>query len=299
MKKAVIGLVLVVALAVGGLALYVDEVLGTAIEKAGSYAMGVDTQVGFVRLRVLRGDFRMNRFRIENPDAFDQPHFLTMHDATIAVDTGTLREPVVVVPELRLHDVAVSLEREGGQTNYGVVLANLKRFEKQNPEGTTPPAEEAGSDRRFIVNRITITDVDAYVEWNELAADETGLQLTIPQIVLENVGAENAKGVAMSELTDVILKAILGSIARYGGDLPGAMLSALKGGLGGLERVPGVVVSGLGGSAVEKVGEMVGGDVGDAIRGVGGSAAEGVGDAVDESAKGALQGLFGTKKEGN
>ncbi|MGI9592141.1 MAG: hypothetical protein ACR2P8_12285 [Myxococcota bacterium] len=148
------------------------------------------------------------------------------------------------------------------------------------------------------MNRIAITNVDAYVEGNELAADETGLQLTIPEIVLENVGAENAKGVAMSELTDIILKAILGSIARYGGDLPGAMLSALKGDLGGLGRVPGVVVSGLGGSAVEKVGEMVGGEVGDQIRGVGGSAAEGVGEAVNESAKDALQGFFGNK-EGN
>ncbi|MGI9590567.1 MAG: hypothetical protein ACR2P8_04300, partial [Myxococcota bacterium] len=153
MKKAVIGLVMVAALAVGALAIYVDEVLGTAIEEAGSYAMGVDTKVGFVRLRVLRGDFRMNRFRIENPSEFDEAHFLTMRDATIAVDTGTLRDPVVVIPELRLDDVAVSLEREGRQTNYGVILANLKRFEQTNPEGATPPADQLGRASRSLIAR--------------------------------------------------------------------------------------------------------------------------------------------------
>ena len=43
-------------------------------------------------------------------------------------------------------------------------------------------------------------------------------------------------------LSDIIVKAILGAIARHGGDLPGLLQSQLQAGLGGLSRVPGVVV---------------------------------------------------------
>lgn len=297
MKKAVLGLLLLVVLAVGGASLYVNELVGTAIEKAGSYVLGVDTTVGFVRLRILPGDFRLIRLRVENPGAFDKPHFLTMRRATLDVDTATLREPVVRVPELRIDGVDVNLERRGERTNYGAILENMKRFEKRGSQGAKRPAGEGGGDKRFIVSRIEIFEVEAYVEWNELAPSETGLQLTIPEIVLKDVGAAGGRGVTMGELTDIVLKAILGSISRYGGDLPGALMGALDGGMRGLVGVPGVVVTGIGGGAIDKTGELVGGEVGGTIRGAGGSAAGGVGEVLDSSAKKALGGLFGGEEK--
>jgi len=296
MKKLGIGLAGVLVLVLAGAWFFVNEIVGSAIEQAGSYAMGVDTRVGFVRLRIVPGDFRLNRLRIANPAGFEESHFLKLGRATIDVDVGTLLEPVVVISELRVDAVDVALERADKKTNYGVILASVTRFEQQDSEGAVP-AEDQGSSTRFIVRRILVTNVDAYVEWNELAADQTGLKLHIPEIELKEVGAKNGKGVSMAELSNIVLKAILGSIARYGGDLPGVMLSALKGGMSGVVRVPGVEVTGLGGSAVEKMGKAVGGEVGDAIQGVGGDAAKSVGEAVGDSAKKAMGGIFGDKDE--
>jgi hypothetical protein len=119
----------------------------------------------------------------------------------------------------------------------------------------------------------------------------------IPQIELKDIGAHNAQGVVMSEFSAIVMKAILGSIARYGTDLPGVMLGELNKGLGGVARVPGVVVTGMGSNLVEATGAAVGGETGDAIRGVGGSAVESVGEAVGDEAAKALGGLFGGKKE--
>jgi hypothetical protein len=174
-KKILIGFVVVVVLLVTAASLWVDEIVGTAIEEAGSYAMGVETRVGFVLLRFVHGDFRMRRFRIDNPSGYDKDHFLTLSEATIGIERATLTEPVVVISELRLEGIDVSLERDGKQTNYGAILANIQRFESANPQSTAPPPDEAGSSQRFIVNRILIRDVDAYVEWSELATDETGI----------------------------------------------------------------------------------------------------------------------------
>jgi hypothetical protein len=297
MKKILIGLLVLLVVAGAAVALYINQIVGSAIERGATYALGVDTRVGFVRLRPLPADFRMRRLRIANPPGFDEPHFLKMGGAEIDVARETLLEDVVVVPLFALDGIDVALEREGKQTNYGVILKNLKRFESGKPPAQGEGAADAGSEKRFIVNRLVITDVTAHVEWSQLASDQSAMKVVIPQIELKGIGAHNAEGVVMSELTNIIMKAILGSIARYGGDLPGAILSGLNSGLGGVARVPGVVVSGMGGNLVEAAGAAVGGKTGDAIRGVGGSAAESVGEAVGEEAAKALGGLFGGKKE--
>jgi hypothetical protein len=296
MKKILIGLVVLFLAAAAAVSLYVNQIVGSAIERGGTYALGVDTRVGFVRLRLLPADFRLRRLRIANPPGFDEPYFLKMGGAEIDVARETLLEDVVVIPLFALDGIEVALEREGKQTNYGVILDNLSRFESGKPPAEGQPAD-AGSQKRFIVNRLVIRDVTAHVEWSQMAADQSAIKVVIPQIELKDIGAHNAQGVVMSELTGIVMKAILGSIARYGTDLPSAMLGGLNQGLGGVARVPGVVVTGMGSNLVEATGAAVGGKTGDAIRGVGGSAVESVGESVGDKAAKALGGLFGGKKE--
>jgi hypothetical protein len=296
-KRILIGLIVLLAAVLGVALVYLNEIVGGAIERGATYALGVDTRVGFVRLRPWDGTFRISSFRIDNPPGFDESDFLRMGSAFVAVSLDTLREDVVLVPRFQLDRIQVALEREGKETNYGTILKNLKRFESGDaPAQAEAPAEPA-SERRFIVKQLVITDVTAHVEWSELAADQSAIEVAIPKIELKDIGAHNAQGVAMQELTNIIVKAILGSIARYGGDLPGAMLGQLSSGLGALTRVPGVTVSGIGGNLAEAAGAAVGGEVGDAIRGVGGSAAKSVGDAVGEETGKALGGLFRKKSD--
>jgi hypothetical protein len=294
-KKILLGLLVVFFAAVGGVWLYTNQIIGSAIERGATYALGVDTRVGFVRLRLLRGDFALSGLRIDNPPGFDEPSFLDLDGAHIRVDLDTVRSEVVRIPEFTLQGVDVALEREGRKTNYGVIMANLGRFESK---GAKPPPDAApAGEKRFIVDRLLIRDVEARVEWNDLAADATGVRVEIPQIELQGIGADNARGVVMSELTAIVLKAVLGSIARYGTNLPAAVLSGLNSGLGDLVRVPGVVVSGVGKTAVDHVADAIGGEVGDAVRGVGGSATEAAGKAVGDTAGKALGGLFGGKQQ--
>lgn len=297
MKKLLIGVVVVAVAMAAAAALSVNELVGGAVERGSTYALGVSTRVGFVRLALLDGSFRLARLRIGNPAGFDQDHFLTLHDARMDVDLSSLRRDVVVVPVLSLDGVDVILEKSGtGATNYGVILQNVKRFESGGARGAAAAPPQGGG-KRFIVQRLRITDVTARVEWSRLASDATAVHVNIPEIDLHDLGAAHGKGVTLAELSNIVLKAVLGSVARYGGDLPAAMLSELEGGLAGLTRLTGVAVSGIGGSAVEEVGKALGGEVGDAVRGVGGDAAKSVGDAVGSSAGKALKGLFGGKHE--
>ena len=111
--------------------------------------------------------------------------------------------------------------------------------------------------------------------------------------------AYDAQGVALSELTDILLKAILQAIAQNGGDLPGAMMSSLQGGLKRAGPISGVVVTEMSRGASDKVAgavsEKMGDQAGDAVREAGDSAAEQAGEAAEREAQKAISDFLGRK----
>jgi hypothetical protein len=293
-KRILIGVLILLVAVVAAVAFSIDRILSEGIERGGSYALGVPTHVGFVRLRLLDGSFRLRGLRVANPPGFDEPHFLRLDSAGMDVDLGTVRQDVVVVPLFALEGIHVALEREGSKTNYGAILENLERFES----GEAPAeAEPAGPQKRFIVKQLVIEDVNALLEWSDAASDQTGLKVSIPAIRLRDIGAHNAEGVVMAELTDIIVKAILGAIAKHGTNLPGAVLAQLRSGVGGLGPVSTEVVLDVGDRAVEKVSDAVPEEYEGVVREVGDAAVDEAGKAAGKKASKALEGLLGGKRD--
>ena len=281
MKKLLIGVVgLFVALLVGA-SFYVNEIVGTAIERGGTYALGVETTVGFVRLSPFGGNFRISSLRIANPPGFERPSFLELGSGNIDVALATVTEPVVHVSRFSLDDIEITLEQARGKSNYGEILNNLGRFEK----GKAQEQEDSGPGTRVVVDELVISNVTANVEWIDAPANVAMTKVEIPEIRMQGIGAHNAQGVAMSELSNIIVKAIMGAIARYGGDLPSVMLGELQRNMGGLTRLQGVTIEGMGSNLAESVG------------GTSGEAAKSVTDAVGAEAKKAFGSLFGGDKD--
>ena len=298
MKKLLIGVAGLFLALLAGASFYVDEIVGTAIERGGTYALGVETTVGFVRLSPFGGNFRISNLQIANPPGFERSSFLELGSGNIDVALATLTEPVVHIPRFHLDDIEITLERAKGKTNYGEILNHLGRFEKG--KAPAPTQQDNGPGTRVVVDELVITNVTANVEWIDAPANVAMTTIEIPEIRLQGIGAHNAQGVAMSELSNIIIKAIMGAIARYGGDLPSVMLGELQRSMGGLTRLPGVMVEGMGSNLVESVGNAVPGAVGDAVRGVGGTtgeASKSVTDAVGAEAEKVLGGLFGGKQD--
>lgn len=294
-KKILLGLVAALGVALGAAWLYVDEFVGHAIERGGTAALGVEIRVGFVRISPFDGELRVNRLAVENPPGFDTTRFLRVKRGQIDADLSTLEDEVVEVPYLALEHVEVSLERDGHRTNYGVILDNVKNFEASD---AADPPEGGGSQKRYVVRKVSIRDIVARVEWSRFASNQTAVSVVIPEIEIHDVGARDGRGVAMGELTSIFTKAILGSIARYGVNLPSAVRSGLESGLGGLARVTGVVVTGAGSTLVDVAAgvatELGEGEVGNAVRSVGGDAVKSVGNVGRE----ALDGLLGVVDAG-
>jgi hypothetical protein len=255
-----IGVVLVVLIVLPVLAL--SFFLDSAASRAASYALGVDTRMTLV-VRPLAGRVSLFGLSVANPEGFESRRFLGLDGGRFELDLGSLGEPTVASPLLRLEGVDVALERRGGRYNYQAILDHLKRFES----GKAPAREagDAGPGTQFVIRRLEILDVAADVDVSELLGDRGRARVEIPEIALRDVGGK--KGVSLAELSDIVVKAILSAAVRGDVGLPKELAAALGGDLKGLR---GVALQ-LGQDALsERVDQAVGEEAGRALRGLGG-----------------------------
>jgi len=223
--KLFLVLVLVVVVGVVAVIWSIDRIAKAGIERGATYALGVPVTVDSARVGILKGTFGMDTLTVGNPSGYRTPHFLRLGESGVEVTLGSLRQEVVTLPQLRLEQISINLEKHEGKANYAVITENLKRFERT--DGTTPSGD-ADEGRRFIVNELAIRDVDIHVDLLPIGGELTRANLAIDEIILRDIGRENARGVVMAELTSIIVRAILQVAAEKGGGIiPGDILGDL------------------------------------------------------------------------
>ena len=310
--KILLGLVgvvvLLVVVAVVAAFIYIDQVAKHSIERGATYALAVPTTLDSADINVFAGEFGFEGLTVSNPEGYDTPHFLDLGSAAAAVDLSTLRQEIVEIPTLTIENVDIYLDKEGGKANYEVIIENLQRFESKDA-GDAPPAETDpdAPKKQFVIRKVEVRNVTAHVEFLPVAGNLTRTTVTVPEIILENVGEKDP--VTIAKLTNILIKAIFASVLSVGsGVLPDGVINGLNAGLGGLTDLAssgiGLGVD-LGEGVVNVVGSVGGaavGAAGDVIQGAGGLAGDAageVGEAAGDAIKGVggLIGLGGDKKD--
>jgi hypothetical protein len=295
--KVVLKLVLVVVVlllaAVVGVLFYLDAIAKGAIERGATYALGVQTTLEEADVGVISGEFSMKGLNVANPEGFESDHFLQLGEGFVAVSMGSLRQETVQLPILSLTTVNMSLEKKGGQSNYKVILANLKRLESGEKE-----AEETGEQKpgkQFVIKEVVISDVNVEVDLFGVGGDLNRARVPIDEIRLTNVGTDGAD---TSEVTDVIIKAILAAVMANAADLPADFVNDLGGHLQGLASLADMGIQGsfdVGGQMTDFAGKTLQ----DASQQAGKAAEDitkGLGDEVGKTVEG-IGDLFGGKKD--
>lgn len=272
--KFIVLLVVVVLLAVGGALFYIDRIAKLGIERGATYALGVDTKVDSVSLRLRTGEFGMSGLAVSNPPGFNESWFLRVGDASLHVPPEQLRANVIHVPRVAISDVDVTLLSRGGKANYDQILQNLGRFES----GDAPAEEAPSGGKQMIIDELVVTDIAAKVTVG-LLGDAATVDLKVPEIRMTNLGSDSG-GLTTAELTNIITKAVLDAVIRSGG-MPSAVAKDLTGQLGKLANVDIKLPAGLGRAA----GALLPGDKESDVSG-------NIGGVID-----GLMGGFGKKKE--
>ena len=277
--KMVAVLLVLLVLGTVAVALYIDTIAKTAIERGATYALGVETTLGSADVGLLSGTFSIGDLTVANPAGFDSPYFTHLGEGDVKVALKTLRRQTVELPTLTLTDLDIHLDKKAGKANYDVILENLKRFESGEN------AEDEAAGKKFIIKEVLVKNIMVHVQLLPLGGDLTKLDVPIDEVRLENVGSETSRGVLMSELTGLIIKGVLIAIVQKGGGLiPSDILGDLGQGLGALAEMGVDAATGLG----------------DRIKDAGGGLdeiTEGIGDAIKNIGEGFGGMLGGDKKK--
>jgi uncharacterized protein involved in outer membrane biogenesis len=302
--KIVAALVVLLVIGVVVLFIYIDRIAKAGIEEGATYALDVPTTLNKASVGVFSGTFAMAGLNVANPQGYTTSHFLNMGQADTAVSLGSLLNDKIEVQLIHLADIDVNLEKKDGKANYDKILDNLKRFESSEPSTT----EKQG--KKFVVHQIKIDNVVVHVDVLPIGGELTRVNVTVPQIMLKDIGSDTDQGVVIGDLTNIMVQAILRAVVEKGGDLlPKELLNDLGGALAQLKDLDklGVTLTADTMKSVETVAEVGKQAIDTAAQGVGeatkklgeatkdvpgvGKTLEGVGKGVEDVTKDAAKGV--------
>jgi len=229
LTAALVGLTVVL---IFGFLFYLDGIAQAAIERGSTYALGVDTTIDSARIGLVSGSFRVAGLEVTNPPGFEDPRFLRVNKARLDLQTSSLRKPTVIVPLFAIDGLEVDLDKQRGKANYEVILDNLAKFESEEPEPA--PEADASPGKRFVIQEVVIRDLLAHVRVVERGGVPQ-VDLLVPEVRLRDPGGGQA--MTPAQVTNLLVKTVLASIAKAGAGLPGGVANALSKSLGKLSSV--------------------------------------------------------------
>ncbi len=253
------------AFLVGGGILAADSIAKAAVEKGGTQVLGVETRLEKASVGLFSGQFGLQGLSVANAPGFSEPTFLEVDSAQLEVGLRSLMEDTVSAPLLALDGARMTLESQGSDTNYGVLLDNLEDARPEDSGDQDVQADRAAS-KSFVVGRIEIRNVELNLAVGLLGL-ETGATARVPEILVEDL---DSREFTLEELIAFVVETILAHAseldtstipADIAADL-GRQLEELVelelGDIEGLENLPE-----LGKEGIEKAGEALKGLFGD------------------------------------
>jgi hypothetical protein len=236
LRKVLIGLLVVIVVLVIAFNLFGDAAITKGVKAGASKALGVNVALGGVHLRLLRGSVGMNDLAVDNPAGYSNKTLLTLKDARVKAEMGSMLSDTVKIDEIKLDGIDVDIEQKGLSTNLQDLLNGMKAQAPPAPTTTTPgPAKAKTTGKKLLIKSLEITNVKVKVR----VLSGPAIPLTLKTIKMENIGS-GGEPVDVAALTGKILAAIAEGIAQEGaGILPSDITGGLKSGLQGLENVGG------------------------------------------------------------
>lgn len=295
-KRLILAVILLIVLVVVGVFFYIDSIAKAGIEKGATYAMGVDTKLDNISLGIFSGKFGMDKLNVANPAGFSSPHFFSLGRGEVDVSIGQLMGEKVQVARIMFKDIDVHLERAKGQSNYAVIMDNLKKLESKSD---TTVKEESGTQKKFVIELIDIQNINVHVNMAPELGQLTKLDINIPALSLKGIGSDTEGGALLADVSDVVIKAIIQAVVAKGG-LPADLMGDLQGRLAQLENLDKIGME-MAGKVIDDATKKIGAEIDKVTKDLGKDILkDGAGDLLKDKTKDLGKGigdLFGKDKK--
>ncbi len=228
-------LLVAAALVVVGVALValtwanLGRIVKFGIEEGGSLVLGVPVRLKDATVSVKTGTVSLDGLTIGNPKGFSAPDMFSLDHASATVEIGSLRSDVIVVKDVTIDGPRITLEFSGATTNWGTVMAKLRR-------PPTPEEQAKTGKKKMRIGHLQITGATVAIGGIPLASEAA---LPLPPVDMQDVGGSSA-GSGESVRTVII-------------DVIAALYTAITDAAGGV--VPEQQFQKLGAEALSQVGK--------------------------------------------
>lgn len=210
MKKAILGIIVIVILAAAAGVYYLyanlDSLVAAAIEKYGSQVTQTAVRVDNVRIQPGEGAARIGGLTIANPDGYTTPYAFTLQDIGTRVDFRNSSRDKIVIEEIVIDSPEIFYEiNQDRQSNLIELKNNIAGDKPATPEQETPPADQPN----LVIRRVSFTGGNVHAN---IAPLNKQYDLQLPAIRMNNLGGEN--GAPPAEIARQILSQLLDRITR-------------------------------------------------------------------------------------
>jgi hypothetical protein len=200
------GLLLIVVVAAVYLWSSLDSLVAGAIEKYGSQVTQTPVEVEGVELALTSGAGAIRGIRVGNPAGFSRDHIFTLGNVSVAVDTQTVTEPVVVINEVLIQAPQVFYEiNSQGQSNIDLLKQNIQ----QATAGSGGAAQAEGEETKLIIRKLVIEggEIDARIA----ALGNKDLSANLPRIQMTGIG-EKSGGASAAEVAQQVGNVLISKV---------------------------------------------------------------------------------------
>lgn len=226
MKKLLIVLVLVVALAVGGgviLLSSVNSLLVRAVNTYGPELLQTNVHLDNADISFLDGKGTLQGLFIGNPAGFSGEYAFKVDTIQAALDASTLTEDVVVIERIEVVAPDILYERTLKTDNLQTLVNNLKKATNSGNDADRQAASETKASRVLIRELLIRSGKVSLV----LPGIEKPVGINLPDIRLRDIGKESGS-VSFAEAAVTIVQAISDAVLRSSVDVTVGAESLLR-----------------------------------------------------------------------
>lgn len=221
----------VIVLAVAGIFFFVlsniDGLVKDVIEGQGSKVAGVPVTVSGVAIKPFDGAGAISGLTIGNPPGFKSEHAVSLGGISVAIDTASVTEPVVVIREITVDSPSVIYELASGGNNIDAIRGNVEKATGGASGGTSSGSGSGGeAEKKLVIENLYIRGGSVKVAASLL--DGKGLEAPLPDIHLKDIGKEG-DGATPDEVAAEVMAALTAAANKAAGTLGvGKTLEGLK-----------------------------------------------------------------------
>jgi hypothetical protein len=182
-----------------------DSLVAGAIEKYGSQVTQTRVEVDGVEIALTSGAGSISGINVGNPAGFNREHIFTLSNLSVAIDTKTVTEPVVVINEVRIQAPQVFYEiNDQGKSNIDALKQNM-----QQATAASGDTADSGGETKVIISKLIIDQgkIDARIA----ALGDKGLSAKLPRIELTDIGKKSG-GASAAEVAKQVSDALISRV---------------------------------------------------------------------------------------